>query len=846
MICTARALRRVLSLLVTLVTLATLGTSTAHGQLRDHPPCRERSPTAGDADTTAQWPAPLNRQVSFRARGIPLRDALGRLAAVAHVRLSYSAEALPLDRSVCFERATASLGDVLVALIADPSVMPREVGVDHVALVPAHAPTLMSLPHVQTPQLDRVVVTGSAVGAPRRALTIALGVVDGTRLAHEEPEGTLSQALDGSVAGVWMWEQSPTSVLSRYASVRGASSFGSSYPKVYVDGIEVANPLVITHFTPEMIERVEVIRGPQGAALYGTDAISGVVNIVTRNDGVAGGGTRTMLRSQVGGAQSNFSSTPAVAQQHAFALRTGSSSRSASLGVAFGGVGAYVPDARSHQLTASTSGRIVASRGILSANARFFADDAGSPISPLLADSAFSGRDAAAIATRFGGRTQSVRQYTVGVTGRVMNGELWTHSAVAGIDGYGLNGVDDDISPIPQIADATLREAHSTGSRASLRLSSVMNRSLTAGTLALTFAAEHSILQEASDEPAVTVSQPGAWMFRGPRPDVAASWSSSGILAQANVGFRDFLYLTAGTRLERNGGFADANSQTSFLPMLGAAFVRGTPNAMIKFRTAYGKGIRPQRTTTREATWVGTHGQAASRAGLEPEAQSGIEGGIDLYFGRQFALQVTRFDQLASGLIQRVTLGADTTRRGGPRPRAVGYQLQNVGEITNRGWEIEASTAHGPLSLESTLSLVDSRVRTLARGYSGDLRAGDRMLEVPARTASMTARWNSRGWNASTTVVRAADWINYDRLGIAWAVVNGLHPAPQYIGGWLRGFWDTYDGVTRVRASVSREIGRGITLLGSGDNLLNYQFGEPDNVTVLPGRTITFGIRAAF
>ena len=90
--------------------------------------------------------------------------------------------------------------------------------------------------------------------------------------------------------GVWSWAQSPSSVLSSYASIRGASSFGLSYPKIYIDGIEVANPLLVSRFAPEPIDHIEVIRGPQGSALYGTDAISGVVNIVTRHEGVASDG----------------------------------------------------------------------------------------------------------------------------------------------------------------------------------------------------------------------------------------------------------------------------------------------------------------------------------------------------------------------------------------------------------------------------------------------------------------------------------------------------------------------------------------------------------------------------
>ncbi len=66
------------------------------------------------------------------------------------------------------------------------------------------------------------------------------------------------------------------------------------------------------------------------------------------------------------------------------------------------------------------------------------------------------------------------------------------------------------------------------------------------------------------------------------------------------------------------------------------------------------------------------------------------------------------------------------------------------------------------------------------------------------------------------------------------------------MGPWLRSFWRTYDGVTRLRLTTSRDLRRGIALVFTGENLLDRQLGEPDNVTVLPGRTITAGIRAAF
>ena len=65
------------------------------------------------------------------------------------------------------------------------------------------------------------------------------------------------------------------------------------------------------------------------------------------------------------------------------------------------------------------------------------------------------------------------------------------------------------------------------------------------------------------------------------------------------------------------------------------------------------------------------------------------------------------------------------------------------------------------------------------------------------------------------------------------------------MGQQLRNYWLKYGGVTRLRASVSRGLYRGLSVNLSGENLLNRQHGEPDNVTVVPGRTLNFGLRAA-
>jgi len=52
--------------------------------------------------------------------------------------------------------------------------------------------------------------------------------------------------------------------------------------------------------------------------------------------------------------------------------------------------------------------------------------------------------------------------------------------------------------------------------------------------------------------------------------------------------------------------------------------------------------------------------------------------------------------------------------------------------------------------------------------------------------------------------------------------------------------------VTRLRANFSRDLFRGLSFMVTGDNLLGQQRGEPDNATIVPGRTVTAGLKAKF
>ena len=807
------------------------------------------TPAASD-DRAALWAPPLDRIVTVRLEEGSVRDAIDRLATAARVELSYSAELLPTTRRACLVAERVPVGAVLETLLAGTGLRPIVLASTQVVLAPSRVSrgTREGQGSRHASVLDRVVVTGSPDGAPQRGSPFALDVIDGAQLS-QHGAGTLGEALDLSVPGIWTWANAAGSITARYGSIRGASSFGVSAPKLYLDGIEVANPLLVTQLDPARIARVEVIRGPQGAALYGADAISGVVNILTRYDGTSDGRAQRQISATAGVSNTAYAPRDPLVQEHAASLRRGSPSRSLGMGLTLGTVGAFVPGASERRLLADANARVTRDHTVLSGTARLSLQQANASTEPVP-----DGGDDYGVA----GSGQDVAHYTVGGNVAMMRSLRWTHTIIAGVDGYRVRGLSAAALPGPLQASSAAQIGDSDGAadRASLRFRSVGRFDLTPATLlTLTLGAEQAITGEVLGRASASVlaaprgggtGAPGPWELT--RPLLGASrekttYANNGLLAQGVMAWHDRWFLSAGARVERTTG-ATPLPQQSVLPMLGATYVRDLGGAAVKLRGAYGTGIRPARTLVRNATWMGA-ASWASAANLEAERQSGTEFGGDVLVGSRLSLHLTRFDQRASGLIQPVSTLTTTVASNGRPVRRMAYTLQNVGAITNRGWEVDASTRLARLSLSGALSLVESRVAQLAGGYRGELRVGDRMLDVPSSTMSLSAAYGSGRWTLTTAAIRAADWVGYDRAAIADALAATTAPR-ELDGPALRRYWLSYGAVTRWRAGVTYRLRGDLSLLVSGDNLLNVQTGAPDNTAVMAGRTITAGVRTLF
>lgn len=129
-----------------------------------------------------------------------------------------------------------------------------------------------------TPVREQVIVTATRTSAPSGQLGASATVITG-----EEAETRLVLPVSDALRTV------PGATVVRSGGVGSATSLfvrggEADHNKLLLDGIplnEAGGAFDWTNLTAENLERVEVVRGPQ-SALFGTDAMTGVVQLFTR------------------------------------------------------------------------------------------------------------------------------------------------------------------------------------------------------------------------------------------------------------------------------------------------------------------------------------------------------------------------------------------------------------------------------------------------------------------------------------------------------------------------------------------------------------------------------------
>lgn len=175
---------------------------------------------------------------------------------------------------------------------------------------------------------------------------------------------------------------------------------------------------------------------------------------------------------------------------------------------------------------------------------------------------------------------------------------------------------------------------------------------------------------------------------------------NGGLFLQERLGLADRLFLEGGLRFDYNSAFGEDVGLEAY-PKLGASYLvssepafqtlAGTVFSELKLRTAYGQAGKFPAPFLRDRTFNATsfRGESAPRfdnpgnIALGPEVTSTFEAGIDAaLLDNRLGIGFTYYNAVTADALFFV-----------PEPPLTGQgtQLRNVGEVTNRGIELDAS-----------------------------------------------------------------------------------------------------------------------------------------------------------
>ena len=680
--------------------------------------------------------------------------------------------------------------------------------------------------------LEEVVTTGTVIPTEVKALPTPVSVIEEADVAAQRPPTVMAlfrQAVPTAVS----WDDASVPHYAAF-SVRGASTLAGQVGqmKVFVDGVEAAS-LSLTTVDPNSIARVEVVRGPQAAAIYGSDAIGGVIQIFTKR------GDPALIRPQVeAGASVGVLQTPydgfnGVLRQSYSASMRGGSELSYNFGGGYTRTADYLPAGEvSEQSNPSVYGGMHLDRGIITADVsgRYYTHNV-----PIVANPALAGTGDVFYSKPFF-EPQQYQNQTVGTRLGVAPTRWWRHAVAAGVDRVS----QDQTQTKPRLTtpDDTLlsvfnqnRSKTSIGYNTSVfgPLSRSISGSITLGfdhySLSFTRFSTFGALNTAGTIQTAAGSSIDA---------LRAVTTNTGYFAQAQVSLEDAFFLTGGVRAEQNSNFGDSLG-TPISPRVGISYVRTMGPGAIKVRGSWGRALRAPDPGLKLAS-VSTSSVQLANPLLGPERQHGWDAGIDATMGSRASLSVTFYHQIATDLIQSVELESTPVRL---------FQVQNVGRVKNTGVEVEGMMQAGPIQLKAQYGYARARIEKLGANYTGDLRPGDQALTTPRHTAGAFASATPvDGMTVTAGMTYVGSWHDYDWVGM-FSCFAGTGPCPSDLST-LRGFITEYPGFAKINIGVTQQLTGFLSGFIGVDNLTNNEAYEASNFSPTVGRITTIGLRARY
>ncbi len=669
-------------------------------------------------------------------------------------------------------------------------------------------------------RLDEVVTTGTVVPTEVKAVPTPISVVTADEIEQKGYQ-KVEQIFRGDIPGAMAWDKSALSYNSE-VNIRGASSISTiGSIKTYIDGVEMADPHYIATIDPSSIERIEILRGPQGSTMYGSEALAGVMQIFTKKGAFDSPLPRVEAKISAGLVESPWVNKATVQQDHSLTVTGGGPGFSYRLGGGYLRQGEWVPEFHARSASLNGGARLTQGPLTLELSARYYDRDLASALDPRLRDAGYTPWSKP-IDEAIG-----VRQQTYGLTVHYAATPRWDHTLVLGYDRTAYDQHNNH-ARFTTPADSLLFVFSIDNNKPSVAYhttytvpaGTAVQSSITAGADYWTFSKGGFSASGATDINTIV------------SPDLAfrSQYSNSGYFAQEQLGLWDAVFVTAGIRVEDIQTLGK-DFGLVWAPRVGLSYVRTIGSLTAKARMAYGKAVRPPLPGISDGLVTPFEHELAN-PDLAPEKQVGLDGGLELYFGSRASLEANYYHQTAEDLIDIVILGFTPVFT---------YQFQNAGKVKNTGWEFQGHLNQGRLALTGTYSITKSVVEGLSPVYGGNLRPGDQILGIPKGTAGATLTYSLPRTKVTLGMTHVGSWTQTDNLALYASYYGG-----QTYRGTVRDYWMSYPGFTKFRLALSQTVTNHTSAFLQSDNLANSHAFERDNLNLSPGRSTLIGVRTDF
>ena len=558
---------------------------------------------------------------------------------------------------------------------------------------------------------ETLVVSASQIDQPLSRTPDSVTVIAGRELEARQ-QFTLGAALR-SVPGLTVQQSGGPGTLTSLFTRGGESDF----TLVLVDGVRAnafGGGIDLSQVPLENVERIEVVRGPQ-SALYGSDAIGGVVQVITRSGGRPSatahveGGSRDMRRA----------SGATTGEVNGLRWQAGANyfEDAGFTGRAANGQTVSNDAARESQVSASLGWRQASSGTDIQGSASYVGTDRGSA-GPFGSDPA--------------GRFAGVDTVSRGTTRRAGGGLRWVQPWV-GAGSRVRQRVEFDAADY----DLTFRSRFGTSEGNTHRVHARVQTDIAANA-AFGFSGGLEWLGERGGSTFITAGTSG---------EVPVERGVLGLFGEGRWNAGDRATITAGIRGERitrdalpgdpnefspRPDFPD-ETITSVNPKIAAAFlVSGASpasgaRAWTRLRGAFGTGIRPP---------DGFEIAFTDNSGLKPERSTSGELGVtQALAGGAVQLDATAFLNHYTDLIISVGRAFAGVSR---------YRTDNISNARARGVEASAAARVGPgVDIRAAYTFLDSEILAVSGAVTAQApyAVGDALLRRPRHQGSLDAAW---------------------------------------------------------------------------------------------------------